>query len=191
VKLLRFLPLLLLVGAIAAAGCGTTSDDTATTTIGVTTTTIGVTTTTIGATTTTDSQVAISDGEYFGFVRQVAADALVFDPAELLSGEAAVAAARADGAIGPTEELPNDFYIRNPEKEEVRLEVHPSARFTLIGLTSTGELADEVVSLGELAKLWSGADDTSQYYGFAVGELPMTLIVSDGAVTEAAQQYLP
>ena len=100
-------------------------------------------------------------------------------------------AARADGVIGPTEELPNDFYIRNPEKEEVRLEAHPAAQFTLIGLTSTGELADEIVSLGELARLWSGADDTSQYYGFVVGELPMTLIVSDGVVTEAKQQYLP
>ena len=178
-KALRFLPLFLLVVAIVAGGCGAASDDAASTT------------TTGEITTTTGGQATISDGAHFGFVRQVADDALIFDPAEFLDGEAALTAARADGVIGATEDLPNDFYIDNPDEEEMRLEVDPAAQFTLIDSGSTGEFTDRIVSYGELARLWTGADNTSPYYGFVVGELPMTLTVSDGRVTEGKQQYLP
>jgi len=178
-KAFRFVPLLLLVVVIFAVGCGTSSDDAATTT-------------TIGQTpTTSDGQATLPDGEHFGFVRQVTGDGLVFDPAEFLSGEAALTAARADGVIGPAEELPNDFYVRNPEKDELRLDVSSAAQFKLIGLDSTGALTDTIVSLEEFVRLWSGADDSSQYYSFVVGDLPMTLTVSAGVITGAVQQYLP
>jgi len=178
-KVHRFVPLLLLVVVIVAVGCGATSDSPSTTT------TIGATTT------TTDGQAILPDGEHFGFVRQVADDTLVFDPAEFLSGEAALTAARADGAVGPEEELPNDFYIRNPDTDELHLDVSSAAQFKLIGLDSTNALTDVTVSLGEFARLWSGMDDSSQYYSFVVGDLPMTLTVSGGVVTGAVQQYLP
>jgi len=184
-KALRFLPLLVLVIAIAVVGCGTALDDV------TSTTTTEATTTSDATTTTTGAQATISDGEHFGFVRQVAEDALIFDPAEFLSGDAALAAARADGVIGADEKLPNDFYIDNPEKEEVRLEVDPAAKFILIVSSGTGDLAEKVVSYGELFRLWAGVDDTSPNYGFVVGELPMTMTISQARVTGGEQQYLP
>jgi hypothetical protein len=171
--------LLLLVFIVFMAGCGSASDDAASTTMS-------------GATTTaTRDQPSISDGVHFGFVRQVGGDALVFDPAEFLSGEDALTAARDDGAIGPSEDLPNDFYIDNPDEEEIRLGVDPTAQFTLIESNETGELANKVISYEELVELWTRTDDTSTYYGFVAGELPMTLTIADGRVTAGEQQYLP
>lgn len=177
-KALRFLPLVLLVIAIASGACGAASDDTASTT-------------TTGATTTTGDQETISDGAHFGFVRQVADDDLVIDPAEFLSGERALNAAGAAGVIGATEDLPNDFYIDNPDGKDARLDVDLTAQFTLLESNGAGEITEKIVSYGELARLRAGTDDASAYYGFVVGELPMILTVADSRVTGGKQQYLP
>ena len=181
-KALRFLPLVLLVIAIASGACGAAFDDTASTT------TTGATTITTGA---TGDQETISDGAHFGFVRQVADDDLVIDPAEFLSGERALNAAGAAGVIGATEDLPNDFYIDNPDGKDARLDVDLTAQFTLLESNGAGEITEKIVSYGELARLWAGTDDASAYYGFVVGELPMILTVADSRVTGGKQQYLP
>ena len=177
-KALRFLPLVLLVIAIASGACGAASDDTAPTT-------------TTGATTTTGDQETISDGAHFGFVRQVVDDDLVIDPAEFLSGERALNAAGAAGVIGATEDLPNDFYIDNPDGKDARLDVDLTAQFTLLESNGAGEITEKIVSYGELARLRAGTDDAGAYYGFVVGELPMILTVADSRVTGGKQQYLP
>jgi hypothetical protein len=139
----------------------------------------------------------LSDGEYFGFARDVTEDALVFDPADFLSGEEALAAAREDGVIGPTEQLDDDFYIRNPQKENLGLDVDPGTPFTLL-VSSTSPISEETVTYSELVRLWQGIGDTSPYYGplgvieeLGSGMLPLTIIVRDGRVESAKQFYLP
>src|SRR5687767_9398228 len=68
-------------------------------------------------TTTTTKPAA---GERFGYIRSVSmagpAATLAFDEAEWLTGEEAQRAAEEDGAIAPGEPLPNDYYVRNPDK---------------------------------------------------------------------------
>lgn len=171
----RFLLLLLIVVAIAAAACDATSDGVAST---------------AG---TTGDLVTIPDGTHFGFVRDVAEHGVLFDPAEFLSGEAALNAARAAGFIGPTGDLSDNFYIDNPNVEGVPLKVDPAAEFTLITWDSAGDLTEKVVSFDELARLWSGPtyDHILQDTDFVLGELPITLTISEGRVTGGEEQYLP
>lgn len=143
------------------------------------------------ATTATSSPPPLSDGEHFGFVRDVGERALAFDPAEFLSGEAALAAAREAGVIGQGEDLPNDFFISNPEAKTVNLTVDDAVLVTLIGLDQSGALTDTPVSFDELEGLWAGTADSTRLYGFVAGDLPVNVTVSGGVVVGAVQQYLP
>lgn len=149
------------------------------------------TSTTAVATSTTAAPTPLADGEHFGFVRDLGAGAITLDPAEFLTGERAVAAAREDGAIGESEDLPNDFYIRNADPATVQLTVDAAGTFTLIGLDAAGALTDVPVTFEELARYWNGDDDTADLYGFVVGNVPLNVTVSGGSVSEGAQQYLP
>jgi hypothetical protein len=151
------------------------------------------TTSTAFASVTTDTASTISDGVHFGFVRQVATDTLTVDPAEFLSGEEALKAARADGAIGATEDLPDPYYIDNPTEEELLLAVDPAAHFTLLVAPEQSELVQKTVSIGELARLWSGAaqDPHAPYYTDFANGLPMDLTISEGHVTGGVEKYLP
>ena len=58
------------------------------------------------------------DGRHFGYIRDIHLDArtIEFDRAELLTGAKASAAARADGVIARGDVVPNDYYIRNPDR---------------------------------------------------------------------------
>lgn len=171
----------MLLGATVLSSCSSNATETTTT---------STTSTTTPPTTTTTTGGGID--EQFGFVRQVAGGALVFDPADMLSGSEAVAAARADGVIGADEDLPNDFYIRNTDATEARsLEVADGAEFLLIGFTSSGAITGQPVSYEQLAALFAGDADSSGLYGFIPGDLPMHLSLSGDTVMGGSQQYLP
>jgi hypothetical protein len=63
----------------------------------------------------------------FGFIPQVDASArtISFDRADWLTGAEANRAAEADGVVAPGEGVPNDYYIRNPDKQAQVLAVEP------------------------------------------------------------------
>lgn len=63
----------------------------------------------------------------FGFIPQVDASArtISFDRALWLTGAKANRAAEADGVVAPGEGVPNDYYIRNPDKQAQVLAVEP------------------------------------------------------------------
>ena len=65
-----------------------------------------------------------------GFIPQVdsAARTISFDRAEWLTGPEANRAAAADGVVAPGEGVPNDYYIRNPDKQAQALPVDPVAQ---------------------------------------------------------------
>ena len=54
----------------------------------------------------------------FGYLQAIDLDrrTVSFDAAEFLEGDAADRAARDDGSIGPNEQVPNDYYVRNPDR---------------------------------------------------------------------------
>lgn len=131
----------------------------------------------------------LEDGETFAWVKGVTGDGLLIDPAEMLSGEEAREAAVADGFIQPGEDLPNDFYIRNPDDATSAVLPAQEAEYSLLMLDSGGSPQPSDVTYDKLAAVLNG--DTSQVYGVVDGELPATVTIEDGMVVKIAQVYLP
>lgn len=157
--------------ATALAACGasggdatSTKDAPSTTTTeakGTTTTTADAETTTSGApqTTTTLSDEGVDtetseldtlpDGDHYGYmaghemgkVEGQDVEVIIWDEVELLTGDAAVAAAHEDGAIPADQDfVENDYYIRNNNQKVRRLAVVPDASVTTLaseGSTNT------------------------------------------------------
>jgi hypothetical protein len=71
-----------------------------------------------------------SEERVFGFIPRVdAADkTITFDEAQWLTGDAADRAAVSAGAIEPGEQVPNDYFIRNPDPGVVVLPVAADAQ---------------------------------------------------------------
>jgi hypothetical protein len=55
---------------------------------------------------------------------------LTFDEAEFLTGDAAQKAAEEDGVVPAGEPVPNDYYIRNPDKTTRTLRIANDAKIT-------------------------------------------------------------
>jgi hypothetical protein len=136
--------------------------------------------------------VAIETAERFGYIRSVDASTepatLEFDEAEWLSGEEAQEAAEADGAIEPGDPVPNDYYVRNPDKSTRRLEIAPDAAVTAIRCQlcrdgKPGNLEDFLASFSKRGQTY--ADD---YRG---AESQYWLTIEDGRVLAIDEQYTP
>ena len=141
-----------------------------------------------GATEEPDAPVAdLPDGEHFGFLTAFTPTQLTFDPAEVLGGDEATAAAIEDGELEPGEELPNPFFLRNPDPATVDLPV--AATFTA-QLIDNFEIAHRPLTVDELAALYNGSDDTGWVYDL-LEHLPVDLTVEDGEVVSVVQHYLP
>ena len=151
------------------------------------------TTSTPVATTTATTVVATTapEIEQFAFVRAIDETEIRFDPATMLSGEEAVEAAQADGVLGEGEDLPNDFYISNPDTAETMAALDPDGAYYLIGFSSYGgELVNRQVALDELVAVLNGATN-EQFYGIVPGDVPMILTLAGDTAVAAHQQYLP
>ena len=193
----RSLPIIVavLLAAGAVSACASKAEPavtTSSTTAGISPATAGTSSTT----TVTEGPATPADGTYFGFVHAVSADGtLVFDPAEWFSGDAATAAARADGFIGTDEDLSDPFYVRNPTIKQLRLEIDPGAQFILLVAPDTpeqSELVEKTLSLQELGRLSSGMVGGDTYYSwFPQNVLPMDVTVSGGRVTGGKEHYMP
>jgi hypothetical protein len=119
----------------------------------------------------------------FGFVTAVdpVDGRVALDPAEWLTGDEAVEAARAAGDLGPGEtDVPNDYYIRNTTDDEVWLPLASDA--TLFVMTNPGDPTTETqVTLDQLAA-WVDSNALS----------PFTVeTTSSGDVTELRFVYRP
>src|SRR6185503_10744732 len=77
---------------------------------------------------------AAAAGEHFGYIRSVStagpATTLAFDEAEFLTGKEAQQAAEEDGAVEPGEAVPNDYYIRNPDRSTKTIPIANDASIT-------------------------------------------------------------
>jgi ABC-type glycerol-3-phosphate transport system substrate-binding protein len=146
---------------------------------------------TSGTTTGTTTQ-ARPAAEQFGYIRSVStagpAATLAFDDAEFLTGEEAQRAAEEDGEIPPGEPIPNDYYIRNPDKTTQTLPVATDAKITArrCPLCRKGRPGDLEDFLGSFMK--TGQTFADPYRG---AESQYWLTIEDGAVVAIDEQYLP
>jgi len=139
------------------------------------------------ATTTT-----AAPAEHFGYIRSVStagpAATLAFDEAEWLTGKEAQKAAEEDGAVPPGEPVPNDYYIRNPDKTTQTIPIANDAKITakrcsLCRNGKPGELG------GFLASFSKGRQTYADPYR---GKYSLYwLTIEDGLVVAIDEQYVP
>jgi hypothetical protein len=169
--------LLLLSLVLVAAGCGDSREESA-------------------SPTTTETQPspqpAQSPAERFGYIRSVStagpAATLAFDEAEFLTGKAAQKAAEEDGAVEPGEPVPNDYYIRNPDKTTQTFRIANDAKITADRCKPCrhgrpGELGPF------LAALMQGRQTYADPYRGKYSQYWLT--IDDGVVVAIDEQYVP
>lgn len=137
---------------------------------------------------------ALADGRYFAFVMagrgETGAHSMGVDLAEMLTGEEARRAAVEHGVIGEGEDLPNDFYIDNPEIEYELFGVAEGAEFEMI---SGDDTSQEVgLDVDDFAALYDGSYVGPAVYGVVPLEpIAMYVTVTDGMIVIAEAVYLP
>jgi hypothetical protein len=160
-----------------------------------TTTTLPPTTTTAPPTTTIspDQPPPLEDGEWFGFVTIDSTGGviqLLIDPAEMLSGQEAHDAAVEAGFITEDQDLPNDFFIANPDSQTYLVPVTEDTAITV--LSAEAVETELTVDLDQLAAILDGSYEGEMIYGIVPGQpAPFDVTVSGGAATVIAQVYLP
>jgi hypothetical protein len=157
--------------SLVAAGCGGYGDDS----------------TEASGTTTTKQAPA----ERFGYIRSVSTAGptatLAFDEAEFLTGEDAQRAAEEDGVVSG-ERVPNDYYVRNPDRSTATLRILPSAEITArrCSLCRKGQPGNVEDFLGAFMK--TGQTYADPYRG---AKSQYWLTIEDGTVVAIDEQYLP
>jgi hypothetical protein len=167
---------LLLSLVFVAAGCGGSGDESAS---------------------LTTAQTATQPGppppaERFGYIRSVStagpAATLAFDQAEFLTGKAAQKAAEEDGAVEPGERVPNDYYIRNPDKATQTLRIANDTKITAKRCDLCRHGRDG--QLGPfLASFLHGRQTYADPYRGKYAQYWLT--IDNGEVVAIDEQYLP
>ena len=130
--------------------------------------------------------------EHFGYIRSVStagpATTLAFDEAEFLTGKEAQQAAEEDGVVEPGEAVPNDYYIRNPDRSTKTIPIANDARITakrcpLCRNGKPGELGPF------LASFMKGRQTYAEPYRGKYGLYWLT--IEDGRVVAIDEQYVP
>lgn len=163
----------------ASPDLGSSSSSTTSSTIGATSSTTapsGHTTIPIDEASKGDT---LPDGTVFGYITTLQVnDTTVtgeFDLAELLTGDAAVTAATADG-----QEADNDYYIRNNSQKVRAITVDPDAEVLDIDYDSC---CDPFVT--NIAAFVADRDDANEV------RTPVYLTTTDGVVTRVEEVFFP
>jgi hypothetical protein len=149
-----------------------------------------------GETTTTEklstAEQRLADGHIkaMGFIKKVWEQGgkryISIDYAEMLTGQAAIDAAVAAGDIKPGEDLPNDYYIKNTNKQERQFEVSGSVAIT----TSTwGGQMNRPVTWDVFVTFWSATPPDAEA-GFLRNN-PWWIERDGQTVLKIDEQYLP
>ncbi len=195
--------------SVAGCGGGSTVATTMTLTQSASTTTTSVVTTTSEATTvtsatatteaeTTTTTEALSNAEILlpsgnvkamGFIDKVWESGgkryISIDYAQMLTGEEARQAAIAAGAIGPDEELDNDYYIVNDNTKKRQFTVSTSAT---IATSTFGDGMDQPATWAQFKSFWSATPPAGAEH---LHEVPWWIERNGSVVISIAEQYLP
>jgi hypothetical protein len=188
-----------LLVVVTLAACGG-DDDTAgaitTSPIAATSTTAAPATSTTTAPQTSTTTAVVGE-DVFGWLRSFEGrdhtTLIRVDPAEMLTGDEAEAAARQDGVIGEDEDLPNDFYIRNPDETTTEFTVSPDVVVTLQACYEDGKcVTTEQVDVETWSALLGGEEDPGlEWSWYGAGSLPCVFTVVNGVIVEVQEVYLP
>jgi hypothetical protein len=130
----------------------------------------------------------LTEGRSFGYIKSVDAGGLtlVFDLAQFFTGEAANAAARQDGVIGPGETIDNDAYIRNVNAKLRTVPISSGVKITIVHWTNC---CDSIASdLTTFSHAFPGPGPTDDYQGPNSG---YWLTVKNGVIVKIEEQYQP
>ena len=135
----------------------------------------------------------LDDGTWFAFVTvdgETGPTMLTIDPATILVGDEATAAAVEAGVITEGEDVPNDYFIANPESAVWRMPVTADTVIRVLsGLDLSQYLTIDGVTLEALA---NGSYDGPPVYGVMAGEpIAVNVTVAGGAVTLVEAVYFP
>ncbi len=133
----------------------------------------------------------LPDGQMFALVRSVSPTSVVVDPAMVLTGEAAVAAAISDGIIPSDGALPNDVYIDNLEEESIAVPLAPDIRISVLSYDSTGRISPTEVTVGQFMTSLDGGYAGVAIYRLDAGAFPMIVQIRNGVVAGLVQPYMP
>ena len=147
------------------------------------------------ATPPTQTQTATATAptaERFGYIRSVSTAGptatLAFDEAEFLTGREAQKAAEEDGVVERGEPVPNDYYIRNPDKSTRTIPIATDAKITAkrCPLCRHGKPGELDPFLASFAK---GRQTYAEPYR---GKYALYwLTIADGRVVGIDEQYVP
>lgn len=137
---------------------------------------------------TADPSPSHVDDRLFGSIARVEPGPLTVDVdlAQMFGLEDGIKAAREDGVIGPNEDLPNPFYVRDLHERRT-LRIAPDATVIVLGYDAEGNTQMTPISLEDFALSWrtgpaSGAWNAALYYWFSP---------ADGAVDRIEAQFTP
>jgi hypothetical protein len=164
--------LVVLVGALVAAGCGSTK--TITKTVTVTTAKAGA-----GA----PEQISLF-GHVKSLRRKSSGYVMRFDPEWFLSGTTANVAAAEDGAVEPGQPVPNDNYRVDESHRAFTYKVPANAHVTVITKAPNGT----PITVSQLAEIVNG---TSHLKLFEPLESGVWIVVHIDTVRSLDQQYQP
>lgn len=121
---------------------------------------------------------------------------VIADYVELLSGNDATSAARADGVISDDEELPGGFYLRNQNPELRTLTLGDPGWIVLqVCYPDNGPcVVEESVDFDAWIGLLADPESAPEHHGwnwFGYGTAPYWLTIKDGVVIHISEQYLP
>ena len=144
------------------------------------------------ASTQSATTTAAAADEHFGYIRSVSTAGptatLAFDEADFLTGKEAQQAAEKDGAVEPGEAVPNDYYIRNPDKATKTYPIANDARITAkrCSLCRNGKP-------GELEPFLAAFMERGQTYNdpYRGKDSLYWLTIEDGRVVAIDEQYVP
>ena len=131
--------------------------------------------------------------EHFGYIRSVSAagptTTLAFDEADFLTGKEAQRAAEEDGVVEPGTPVPNDYYIRNPDKSTKTIPVANDAQITATRcpLCRNGKPGQLGAFLAAFMK--SENPTFAKPYRGKFGLYWLT--IEDGSVVRIDEQYVP
>lgn len=135
----------------------------------------------------------LPDGKWFGFVTVNGDNGptlVTIDLAEILTGEEARKAAVDAGVIEEGEDVPNDFFIHDPDDEVEALTLADDAVIRVLsGMTPETYLT---IDAATLESLFNGSYSGEPVYGISPDlAAPMDITVEDGFITIIESVYLP
>lgn len=135
----------------------------------------------------------LPDGKWFGFVT-VNGDngptVITIDLAEILTGEDARKAAADAGVIEEGEDVPNDFFIYDPDDKIEIVTLADDAVIRVLSATTPEKYL--TIDATTLESLFNGAYIGEPVYGITLDvAAPMDITVEDGVITVIESVYLP